>query len=92
MTWQWSRKRKDLSSSRKRLAAKGWSNPLRILELYKDNTKLITDREVLEHEMSLVCEKEEIIFGQKEQLTAGLVEKKSRGDLIVENQRMHDKL
>ena len=66
------------------------NNPLKMLELYKENNKIQTNKEELEKEMNSLCEKETLILGIKEQLTARGAKKKLRGELIVQKRRMHD--
>ena len=69
----------------------GWSKPLRILELHKENNKLRVEKEELSREMDDQVERVKVIFGPKKTIFSG-IEKKTGEDLVVENQRLHDQL
>ena len=43
----------------------GWNNPLRIIELHKENKKLRAEKEELNKEMDDLAERIEIIIGPK---------------------------
>ena len=70
----------------------GWNNPLRIIELYKKNIKLTLEKEELQRAMDDdVAEKADIVLEEKETITGG-VEKKTRGDMVVEKWRLYNQL
>ena len=68
---------------------KGWNDPLRITKLYKESIKLILEMEEIQRTMNNLVEKAEIVVQAKETLTWG-TKKKTRGDLVVENQKLYN--
>ena len=63
-----------------------------MLKLEKENNKLRAKKEELLKEMNGLSKKVDLILGPKDQLTTEGIEKKTRGELVVENRRMYDQL
>ena len=68
---------------------KGWNNPLRILELYKENIKIWAEKKDMGRELDDLVVKAKILLGAKVAIIGG-VEKKTRGNLVKETWRLYD--